>query len=55
MLLLDDVMSGLDAQTEEILFNNLFGNMGLFRREGITVIFATNAGTCLPRISELGT
>ena len=43
VILLDDVMSGLDSRTEEILFENLFGEQGLFKRLGATVIFATNA------------
>jgi ABC-type transport system involved in cytochrome bd biosynthesis fused ATPase/permease subunit len=45
MIFLDDVMSGLDASTEDILFNNLFGEKGLLRASGTTVVFATNAGT----------
>lgn len=43
VIILDDVMSGLDATTEEIIFTRLFGPDGLLRNSGQTVIFATNA------------
>ncbi|KAF7512373.1 hypothetical protein GJ744_001941 [Endocarpon pusillum] len=43
VILLDDVISGLDARTEDKLFNNLLGERGLLRRGDHTVIFATNA------------
>ncbi|KAI1626473.1 hypothetical protein EDD37DRAFT_648899 [Exophiala viscosa] len=43
VILLDDVMSGLDANTENSLFNNLLGPEGLLRRQKTTIIFATNA------------
>jgi ABC-type multidrug transport system fused ATPase/permease subunit len=42
-VLLDDVMSGLDSRAEETLFQNLFGETGLFKALGLTVVFATNA------------
>jgi ATP-binding cassette, subfamily C (CFTR/MRP), member 1 len=41
--LLDDIFSGLDAETEEHIFNKLLGKNGLFRRLGTTVILATHA------------
>jgi ATP-binding cassette, subfamily C (CFTR/MRP), member 1 len=47
LVLLDDVMSGLDAGTEDRMFNNLFGENGLFRAIGTTVIYATNGGMYL--------
>lgn len=47
VVILDDVMSGLDAETENVLFNNIFGQNGLLRREDITVVLATNAGMML--------
>lgn len=43
VVVLDDVMSGLDARTESTLFNNLLGPEGLLRSGNTTVIFATNA------------
>jgi ATP-binding cassette, subfamily C (CFTR/MRP), member 1 len=44
VLLLDDVMSGLDADTENIVFHRLLGRNGLLRQYGITVIAASSAG-----------
>jgi ATP-binding cassette subfamily C (CFTR/MRP) protein 1 len=44
IIILDDVMSGLDPETEEVLFMELFGPKGLFKQEWMTVIMATNAG-----------
>lgn len=43
LLLLDDCFSGLDATTEDRMFNRLFGRTGLFRGNGITVVLATHA------------
>lgn len=41
--MLDDIFSGLDAETEEHIFNKLLGKNGLFRQLGTTVILATHA------------
>lgn len=41
--MLDDVFSGLDADTEERIFTKLFSRQGLFRRLGTTVILVTHA------------
>jgi ATP-binding cassette subfamily C (CFTR/MRP) protein 1 len=41
--MLDDIFSGLDAETEEHIFNKLFGRNGLFRQLGTTVLLATHA------------
>ncbi|KAF7874446.1 uncharacterized protein EAF02_008423 [Botrytis sinoallii] len=38
ILLLDDTFSGLDGDTERIIFDNLFGSSGLVKRLKITVI-----------------
>lgn len=43
-MILDDILSGLDPTTEQTLFNALFGPEGICRRQGITVVLATNAG-----------
>ncbi|KAI9848831.1 MAG: hypothetical protein M1837_006347 [Sclerophora amabilis] len=43
VVILDDVLSGLDPTTEENLFSDLFGPQGLFKQQGTTVILATNA------------
>ncbi|PQE11587.1 ABC multidrug transporter protein [Rutstroemia sp. NJR-2017a WRK4] len=39
----DDVLSGLDNGTEDQVFENIFGSMGLLRRENTTVVLATHA------------
>jgi ATP-binding cassette subfamily C (CFTR/MRP) protein 1 len=41
--MLDDVFSGLDAETEEHIFNKILGKNGLFRKLGTTVLLATHA------------
>ncbi|KAJ5107721.1 hypothetical protein N7456_004396 [Penicillium angulare] len=43
VVILDDVFSGLDADTEERIFNKLFSKQGLFRKMGTTVLLATHA------------
>ena len=40
---LDDSFTGLDANTERVVFNKLCGREGLFRTLGTTVVFATNS------------
>lgn len=41
-MVLDDPFSGLDADTEELIFTRLFSRQGLFRRNGTTVLLATH-------------
>jgi ATP-binding cassette subfamily C (CFTR/MRP) protein 1 len=43
VVILDDILSGLDADTEEHVFKSLFSRTGLFRRMGTTVLLATHA------------
>ncbi|KAI1499120.1 putative ABC transporter [Biscogniauxia marginata] len=43
ILLLDDIFSGLDGETEQTIFDNLFGSTGLIRRMKTTVILVSNA------------
>jgi ATP-binding cassette, subfamily C (CFTR/MRP), member 1 len=66
ILLLDDVFSGLDRETEEHIFRKVFARNGLLRRMNTTVILVTHAVRRLPyadlivsmnsegRISETG-
>ncbi|RFU28640.1 hypothetical protein B7463_g7701, partial [Scytalidium lignicola] len=42
VVIVDDILSGLDATTGEHVFSEVFGPNGLFRRAKTTVIFATN-------------
>jgi ABC-type multidrug transport system ATPase subunit len=48
LVILDDVFSGLDAETEEQVFTRLFGAKGLFRKMGTTVLLVTHAVHRLP-------
>ena len=43
VVMLDDIFSGLDADTEEHISRNLFAKGGLFRRLGTTVLLVTHA------------
>jgi ABC-type multidrug transport system ATPase subunit len=42
--LLDDVFSGLDSQTAQTIFENLFGKQALLRQWKTTTILATQSG-----------
>ena len=44
LVILDDVLSGLDAATEEEVFQAVLGPEGILRQQGATVVLATNAG-----------
>ena len=44
MIILDDVFSGLDSNTERHIFSKLLGPGGILRRQKSTVIIATHAG-----------
>ncbi|KAI0189383.1 putative ABC transporter [Xylaria flabelliformis] len=43
LLLLDDTFSGLDGDTERIIFNHLFGSIGLLRQLKTTVVLISNS------------
>ncbi|KAI3057397.1 hypothetical protein CBS147352_1895 [Aspergillus niger] len=47
-IVLDDILSGLDATTEKYIFSSLFGRHGLLARHGVTVILASHAVHFLP-------
>ncbi|KAK7987123.1 hypothetical protein PG988_002111 [Apiospora saccharicola] len=47
-MIMDDILSSLDATTEEAVFQSLFSRNGLLKRHGVTVILATNAVHRLP-------
>ncbi|KAI1862215.1 uncharacterized protein JN550_010371 [Neoarthrinium moseri] len=48
LAILDDVLSGLDSVTEDIVFQRVFGSTGLFRKTNTTVILATHSVKRLP-------
>lgn len=43
LVILDDVFSGLDAESEEHICNSLLGKNGILRQTGATVLIATHA------------
>jgi ATP-binding cassette subfamily C (CFTR/MRP) protein 1 len=43
VLVLDDVFSGIDADTEEHIFRKLFGRTGLLRRNDTAILLVTHA------------
>lgn len=44
LVILDDVLSGLDSKTEDSLFNNLLGPAGLLHGAGMTIVLASSDG-----------
>jgi ABC-type bacteriocin/lantibiotic exporter with double-glycine peptidase domain len=48
LLVLDDVFSGLDADTEEQVFRQVFGPDGLLRRRSCTVVLCTHSIKHIP-------
>ena len=46
--MLDDVLSGLDTDTENTVFHSLLGQDGLLRNHGTTVILASSSAKRLP-------
>lgn len=53
LLVLDDVFSGLDADTEEQVFRKVFGPGGLLRRRCSTVILCTHSVRHLPAADHI--
>ncbi|KAL5336142.1 hypothetical protein BJX70DRAFT_400953 [Aspergillus crustosus] len=53
LLLLDDVFSGLDADTEDQVFRPVFGAGGLLRHRGSTVILCTHSVKHLPAADHI--
>lgn len=44
VLVLDDVLTGLDRETEKCILDSVFASPGLVKRMGLTVVLATNSG-----------
>lgn len=53
LLVLDDVFSGLDADTEEKVFRQVFGPNGLLRRRRSTVVLCTHSIRHLPEADHI--
>lgn len=43
----DDVLSALDADTAHAVFTNVFSSTGILKRQGRTAVLATHSGTSL--------
>ena len=50
----DDVLSGLDNNTNKAVFDGVFGSRGLLRRIGCTAFLATNSGMPSKTTNRLG-
>ncbi|OHE95615.1 hypothetical protein CORC01_09047 [Colletotrichum orchidophilum] len=48
LLILDDILSGLDATTEEHVFSRVFGNDGLIRQRHVTAVLCTHSVRHVP-------
>ncbi|KAK1980153.1 P-loop containing nucleoside triphosphate hydrolase protein [Colletotrichum cereale] len=53
LLILDDILSGLDATTEEYVFRGVFGSDGIIRRRGITAVLCTHSVRHLPMADHI--
>ncbi|KAF2008813.1 hypothetical protein BU24DRAFT_359666 [Aaosphaeria arxii CBS 175.79] len=53
VVIIDDVMCGLDAGTEEHVFENVLGDNGLLRGGDTTVIYVTNTVHRLPQADHI--
>ncbi|KUJ23459.1 putative ABC multidrug transporter [Mollisia scopiformis] len=53
LLVLDDILSGLDADTEDQVFRRVFGIDGLVRRRGATAVFCTHSVRSLPHADHI--
>jgi ATP-binding cassette subfamily C (CFTR/MRP) protein 1 len=43
-MVFDDVLSAIDARTEKLVVERLFGKAGLLRRMNSTIVLVTHAG-----------
>ncbi|OBT61047.1 hypothetical protein VE03_09160 [Pseudogymnoascus sp. 23342-1-I1] len=53
LLVLDDIFSGLDLRTSNLIFERVFSRNGLVRQLGTTVILATHAVRLLPLVDHI--
>ncbi|CAD0089765.1 unnamed protein product [Aureobasidium vineae] len=53
LLVLDDIFSGLDAETEEKVFSRVFASDGILRRRQTTVVLCTHSVTHLPSADHI--
>lgn len=48
MIILDDILSGLDVETENHVFHALFGRNGLLRKQGTTILMTSSSVKRVP-------
>ncbi|KAF2456054.1 P-loop containing nucleoside triphosphate hydrolase protein [Lineolata rhizophorae] len=53
VMLIDDVLSGLDNTTEKLVFERVFGRRGVLRKSGTTVILATHSTRVVSEADEI--
>ncbi|KAK0739438.1 hypothetical protein B0T21DRAFT_142373 [Apiosordaria backusii] len=53
LLVFDDILSGLDADTEEQVFRRVFSSDGLLRRRGATAVLCTHSIRHLPSADHI--
>ena len=53
MVIFDDILSGLDNDTETEVFNRVFGAEGILRRRGMTTIICTHSIRHLPSADHI--
>ncbi|KAH8887591.1 P-loop containing nucleoside triphosphate hydrolase protein [Thozetella sp. PMI_491] len=53
LLIFDDILSGLDADTEEAVFNRVFGPSGVLKRRNVTVVLCTHSIRHLPNSDHI--
>ncbi|KAF4629350.1 hypothetical protein G7Y89_g8798 [Cudoniella acicularis] len=53
LLLVDDILSGLDSKTDHAVFENVFGRQGFCNLHNLTTIFTTHAVQHLPSADKI--
>ncbi|TEA21500.1 ABC transporter FUM19 [Colletotrichum sidae] len=53
LLIFDDILSGLDANTEAHVFRKVFGSGGIVRRRGVTAVLCTHSIRHLPTAEHI--
>ncbi|OTB13269.1 hypothetical protein K445DRAFT_24767 [Daldinia sp. EC12] len=53
LLVMDDVFSGLDTDTEDLVFQRVFGADGILKRRGTTVVLCTHSVRHLPAAAHV--
>ncbi|KAL7924395.1 multidrug resistance-like protein [Trichoderma austrokoningii] len=53
LLLMDDCFSGLDANTEDVVFDNLLSKEGIFRKANMTIVLASSDYRRVPYADQI--